>query len=89
MESPALAIDAAAKTVMVGRNKAMRLLCGVIFTRGQVVLEGNIGAGLGALFWLRSTTSPVTVTGESKAPSTLCRAIQSFTRMLMQMEKRR
>ena len=41
----ALAIEAAVNTVMVGQDEAVRLLCIAIFSRGHVILEGNIGVG--------------------------------------------
>ncbi len=41
----ALAIVAAVKTIMVGQDEAVRLLCIATFTRGHVILEGNIGVG--------------------------------------------
>jgi len=41
----ALAIEAAVKTAMVGQDEAVRLLCIAIFTRGHVMLEGNVGVG--------------------------------------------
>ncbi len=41
----ALAIEAAVNTVMVGQDEAVRLLCIATFTRGHVILEGNIGVG--------------------------------------------
>jgi len=42
---PALAIEAAVKTAMIGQDEAVRLLCIAIFTRGHVILEGNVGVG--------------------------------------------
>ncbi|MDH3338759.1 MAG: MoxR family ATPase, partial [Gammaproteobacteria bacterium] len=41
----ALAIEQAVKTVMVGQDNAIRLLCIATFTRGHVMLEGNVGVG--------------------------------------------
>lgn len=41
----ALAIEAAVKTAMVGQDAAIRLLCIAVFTRGHVILEGNVGVG--------------------------------------------
>ena len=41
----ALAIEGAIKTVMVGQDKAIRLLCIATFARGHVILEGNVGVG--------------------------------------------
>ncbi len=43
--APALALEAAINTVMVGQDEAVRLLCVATFTRGHVILEGNIGVG--------------------------------------------
>jgi MoxR-like ATPase len=41
----ALTIEAAVKTAMIGQDEAVRLLCIAIFTRGHVILEGNVGVG--------------------------------------------
>lgn len=41
----ALAIESAVKMVMVGQDEAVRLLCIATFTRGHVILEGNVGVG--------------------------------------------
>lgn len=41
----ALDIEAAVKTAIVGQDEAVRLLCIAIFTRGHVILEGNVGVG--------------------------------------------
>jgi len=41
----ALAIEAAVKTAMIGQEEAVRLLCTAVFTRGHVILEGNVGVG--------------------------------------------
>ena len=43
--APALALEQAVKTVMVGQDRAVRLLCIATFTRGHVILEGNVGVG--------------------------------------------
>ena len=44
-QDPALAIEAAVKTAMVGQDEAVRLLCIATFTRGHVILEGSVGVG--------------------------------------------
>ena len=41
----ALSIEQNIKTVMVGQDRAVRLLCIATFCRGHVILEGNIGVG--------------------------------------------
>ena len=41
----ALAIEAGVKTAMVGQDRAVRLLCIAVFSRGHVILEGNVGVG--------------------------------------------
>ena len=41
----ALRIEAAVSEVMVGQDEAIRLLCIAVFTRGHVILEGNVGVG--------------------------------------------
>ncbi len=41
----ALAIEAAVKTVMVGQDRAIRMLCIATFSRGHVMLEGSVGVG--------------------------------------------
>jgi MoxR-like ATPase len=41
----ALAIEAAVRSVMVGQDEAVRLICVAIFARGHVILEGNVGVG--------------------------------------------
>ena len=41
----ALAIEGALKKIMVGQDKAIRLLCIATFARGHVILEGNVGVG--------------------------------------------
>ena len=41
----ALAIESGVKTAMVGQDAAVRLLCIAVFTRGHVIIEGNVGVG--------------------------------------------
>jgi len=41
----ALAIEAAVRTAILGQDEAVRLLCIATFTRGHVILEGNVGVG--------------------------------------------
>ena len=41
----ALAIEAAVRTAILGQDQAVRLLCIATFTRGHVILEGNVGVG--------------------------------------------
>jgi len=41
----ALAIEAAVQMAMIGQDEAVRLLCIAVFTRGHVILEGNVGVG--------------------------------------------
>ena len=41
----AVAIEQAVRSVMVGQDQAVRLLCIATFARGHVILEGNVGVG--------------------------------------------
>ncbi len=45
LSSACTGMNAAVKTVMVGRNKAIGLLRIVTFSRGHVMLEGDVGVG--------------------------------------------
>ncbi len=41
----ALAMEQSVKAVIVGLDRAIRLLCISTFSRGHVILEGNVGVG--------------------------------------------
>jgi MoxR-like ATPase len=44
-QNQAQAIEGAINLVMVGQERAVRLLCIATFARGHIILEGNVGVG--------------------------------------------
>lgn len=44
-QAQALSIEAAVRTVMIGQDRPIRLLCNATFARGHVILEGSVGVG--------------------------------------------
>jgi predicted ATP-dependent protease len=75
----ALELERAIAGIVIGQERAIRLLTIAVFARGDVLLEGNVGVGKTVLLRSFARARSAEPTSASKGPSISCRPISSTT----------